>query len=78
MATALSVLLLCNFSWRATDPATLVWAEALDGGDWNVNVLARDKILFEKAPFDSPAVEIARTEQLLPASLGANNRAWLF
>jgi hypothetical protein len=27
MATALSVLLLCNFSWRATDPATLIWAE---------------------------------------------------
>ena len=32
-----------DFSWRATEPATLVWAEALDGGDWNVNVPARDK-----------------------------------
>jgi dipeptidyl aminopeptidase/acylaminoacyl peptidase len=52
-----------DFSWRATDPATLVWAEALDGGDWNVNVPARDKILLEKAPFNSPAVEITRTEQ---------------
>ena len=52
-----------DFSWRATDPATLVWAEALDGGDWNVNVPARDKIMLEKAPLDSPAVEIARTEQ---------------
>jgi dipeptidyl aminopeptidase/acylaminoacyl peptidase len=52
-----------DFSWRATDPATLVWAEALDGGDWNVNVAARDKILIQKAPFDSPAVEIMRTEQ---------------
>jgi dipeptidyl aminopeptidase/acylaminoacyl peptidase len=52
-----------DFSWRATDPATLVWAEALDGGDWNVNVPARDKILLAKAPFNSPAVEIARTEQ---------------
>jgi dipeptidyl aminopeptidase/acylaminoacyl peptidase len=52
-----------DFSWRATDPATLVWAEALDGGDWNVNVPARDKILLVKAPFNSPAVEIARTEQ---------------
>jgi dipeptidyl aminopeptidase/acylaminoacyl peptidase len=52
-----------DFSWRATDPATLVWAEALDGGDWNVKVPARDKILLEKAPFSSPAVEIARTEQ---------------
>jgi len=52
-----------DFSWRATDPATLVWAEALDGGDWNVKVPARDKILLQKAPFSSPAVEIARTEQ---------------
>lgn len=52
-----------DFSWRSTDPTTLVWAEALDGGDWNVNVPARDKILIQKAPFDSPAVEVMRTEQ---------------
>jgi len=52
-----------DFSWRATEPATLVWAEALDGGDWNVKVPSRDKILLQKAPFNSPAVEIARTEQ---------------
>jgi dipeptidyl aminopeptidase/acylaminoacyl peptidase len=52
-----------DFSWRATDPATLVWAEALDGGDWNVKVPDRDRILMQKAPFTRPAVEIARTEQ---------------
>ncbi len=52
-----------DFSWRATDPATLVWAEALDGGDWNVKVPERDKVLALKAPFTAPAVEIARTEQ---------------
>jgi dipeptidyl aminopeptidase/acylaminoacyl peptidase len=52
-----------DFSWRATEPATLVWAEALDGGDWNVKVPARDKILLLKAPFTSPPVEITRTEQ---------------
>jgi dipeptidyl aminopeptidase/acylaminoacyl peptidase len=52
-----------DFSWRATDPATLVWAEALDGGDWNVNVPARDKIMLAKAPFKAAAVEITRTEQ---------------
>lgn len=52
-----------DFSWRATQPAALVWAEALDGGDWNVKVPARDKILLLKAPFDSPPVEITRTEQ---------------
>ena len=52
-----------NFSWRATDPATLIWAEALDGGDWNVTVPDRDKIMLQKAPFTAPAVEIARTDQ---------------
>jgi dipeptidyl aminopeptidase/acylaminoacyl peptidase len=52
-----------SFSWRATDAATLIWAEALDGGDWNVTVPARDKIMLLKAPFDGPAKEIARTEQ---------------
>src|SRR5208282_2736553 len=52
-----------DFSWRATEPASLVWAEALDGGDWNIKVPARDKILLLKAPFDSPPIEIARTEQ---------------
>ncbi len=52
-----------DFSWRATEPATLVWAEALDGGDWNVKVPARDKIMLSKAPFDAPPVEITKTEQ---------------
>jgi dipeptidyl aminopeptidase/acylaminoacyl peptidase len=52
-----------DFDWRATDPATLVWAEALDGGDWNVNVPQRDKIMLSKAPFDAQPTQIARTEQ---------------
>jgi len=52
-----------DFSWRDTDPATLVWAEALDGGDWKVKVPQRDKVMLQKAPFTTPAVEIARTEQ---------------
>ena len=52
-----------DFSWRSTDPATLVWAEALDGGDWNVDVPNRDKIMLSKDPFDAPPVEVARTVQ---------------
>jgi dipeptidyl aminopeptidase/acylaminoacyl peptidase len=52
-----------EFSWRATEPATLIWAEAQDGGDWNVNVPHRDKVMSSKAPFDAPPVEIAETEQ---------------
>ncbi len=52
-----------DFSWRATAPATLVWAEALDGGDWSVKAAQRDKVLMQVAPFDSPPIEIARTEE---------------
>ncbi len=52
-----------EFEWRPTDPATLVWAEALDKGDWNVEAPKRDKLMLQKAPFTSPAVEIVQTEQ---------------
>jgi len=52
-----------EFAWRVTEAATLTWAEALDTGDWNVEVPARDKIMALKAPFNSSAAEIARTEQ---------------
>jgi dipeptidyl aminopeptidase/acylaminoacyl peptidase len=49
--------------WRPTEPATLIWAEALDGGDWKVKGPARDKLMMQSAPFTSNPVEIARTEQ---------------
>jgi dipeptidyl aminopeptidase/acylaminoacyl peptidase len=52
-----------DVGWRSTDPATLVWAEALDGGDWKVKVPARDKVMLQKAPFTSAPIEITRTEQ---------------
>lgn len=52
-----------DHAWRPTEPATLVWAEALDGGDWKANVPARDKVLMQAAPFTAAPVEIARTEQ---------------
>lgn len=49
--------------WRALEPATLVWAEALDKGDWNVSVPARDKVMMIKAPFTGAPTELVRTEQ---------------
>jgi dipeptidyl aminopeptidase/acylaminoacyl peptidase len=52
-----------DYEWRPTEPATLVWAEALDGGDWKAKVPARDKVMMQSAPFTSTPVEIARTEQ---------------
>lgn len=52
-----------DFEWRATSPATLVWAEALDKGDWAVKVPARDKVMAQSAPFKSAPIELLRTEQ---------------
>ncbi len=34
-----------EFAWRATAPATLVWAEALDGGDTYKNVPHHDRLM---------------------------------
>ena len=52
-----------DHEWRPTEPATLVWSEALDSGDWNVKVPARDKVMTQSAPFTGPATELLRTEQ---------------
>lgn len=52
-----------DFEWRSTEPATLVFAEALDKGDWKVDVPHRDRVLMLKAPFTARPTEIARTAQ---------------
>ncbi|BDU78387.1 prolyl oligopeptidase family serine peptidase [Mesoterricola sediminis] len=50
-----------DFEWRPTEPATLVWIEALDGGDWNVAAPARDRVLLSRAPFQEAPREVLRT-----------------
>ncbi|HSI47769.1 MAG TPA: prolyl oligopeptidase family serine peptidase [Ideonella sp.] len=52
-----------EFSWRQTEPATLVWAEALDGGDWKVDAPQRDKVMLLKAPFTAAPTEVVRLAQ---------------
>ncbi|MFN1834956.1 S9 family peptidase [Balneola sp. MJW-20] len=48
-----------SVNWRADDPATLVWVEALDGGDQSVEVDKRDRVLMLKAPFQKDPSTIA-------------------
>jgi dipeptidyl aminopeptidase/acylaminoacyl peptidase len=48
--------------WRPTAPATLVWVEALDGGDPRRKVPHRDHVLTLKSPFNGEPVELAKTE----------------
>ena len=52
-----------DFEWRENAPATLLWPEALDQGDWKVSVPQRDKIMAWSAPFDGKPREVARTAQ---------------
>ena len=49
-------------AWKPTEPATLVWVEALDGGDPRRKAQFRDRVLALKAPFTAEPVEVARVE----------------
>ena len=51
-----------DFAWRPTEPATLIWAEALDGGNWKTQVPARDRVMVLKAPFAAAPEETLRLE----------------
>ncbi len=52
-----------SHQWRPTVPATMVWVEALDGGDPRTKAEFRDRVLLLAAPFESEPVELAKTEQ---------------
>lgn len=47
--------------WRPTECATLIWFEALDGGDPKKKVPHRDRVMVHRAPFTSAPSEIAKT-----------------
>ncbi|MBK5293042.1 MAG: S9 family peptidase, partial [Acidobacteriia bacterium] len=77
-----------NIAWRPTEPATLVWLEALDEGNPRKKVPHRDRLLSSKAPFAAEPSELHRTEHRTTATLwlaggGAlisdtdRNRRWL-
>ncbi|MFZ0463404.1 MAG: prolyl oligopeptidase family serine peptidase [Candidatus Acidiferrales bacterium] len=51
-----------NYHWEPAAPATLVWVEALDGGDPHAKVPNRDKVMWTKAPFNQEPSELTRTE----------------
>jgi len=46
--------------WRATSPSTVLWAEALDGGDPRAKAEKRDRVMIK--PLDGPARELMQTE----------------
>jgi dipeptidyl aminopeptidase/acylaminoacyl peptidase len=52
-----------NMTWRADQPSTLVWVEALDNGDPEVEVAYRDVVYEVNAPFNGEAKLILKTKQ---------------
>jgi dipeptidyl aminopeptidase/acylaminoacyl peptidase len=51
-----------QWHWRPTDPATLVWVEALDEGNPKKKVPHRDRVPMLKTPFQGSPMELVRTE----------------
>ncbi len=43
-----------SVQWRADAPATLLWAEAQDGGDSRKDAAVRDAVFLQDAPFTAP------------------------
>ncbi|HET9365774.1 MAG TPA: S9 family peptidase, partial [Candidatus Angelobacter sp.] len=60
-----------DYQWVPTKPATLVWAEALDGGDPKTKAPFRDQLMMLSAPFTGDSQELAKLEQrFVPAGGG--------
>jgi dipeptidyl aminopeptidase/acylaminoacyl peptidase len=51
-----------SIEWLPVEPATLVWAEALDGGNPRNKVPHRDKVVMIRAPFTGEPAELLKTE----------------
>lgn len=58
-----------RFSWRAGEPATLIYAEALDGGNPKQDAQYRDRLLELSAPFTGEPIELIRTESRLRSTI---------
>ena len=51
-----------SMSWRADAPATLVWVEALDGGDAGAEAMLRDEVFMLPAPFESAPTSLVKLQ----------------
>lgn len=52
-----------GYGWVPTEAATLVWVEALDGGDPRSKVTPKDKLMKLAGPFTSAPAEMLKIEQ---------------
>lgn len=49
-----------NIGWRSDKPSTLYWAQALDGGDPDVEVDYRDEVFMLEAPFSGTPISMLK------------------
>jgi dipeptidyl aminopeptidase/acylaminoacyl peptidase len=62
--------------WRVGDSHTLVWLEALDGGNPKAEVDHRDRIVISNPPFDGDPIEVARTELRIGGGRFGGSLSW--
>ncbi len=68
-----------SFGWIPTEPSTVMWAVALDGGDPRKKADFRDKLMKLAAPFSSEPAEAVKIEQRYQGRLfGENAGTMLF
>lgn len=68
-----------SIGWRADKPATITWAEALDGGDPAVEVPYRDEVFQLEAPFTGTPKSLAKTiNRYAGITWGNDNTALLY
>lgn len=67
-----------SVSWRADKPATLFFAEALDGGDPSVKTEFRDELFQWDAPFNSAPVLMAKVPQRFARIFWSNDKYAFF
>lgn len=61
-----------DYEWAPQRPATLIWAEALDGGDPKTKAPFRDHLMMLGAPFKDQPQELVKLEQrYVPGAAGA-------
>jgi dipeptidyl aminopeptidase/acylaminoacyl peptidase len=49
-----------SYRWHATEPSTLLWVEALDGGDPKQVVTRRDRLMMQRIPAESSPLELCK------------------
>ncbi|HEX9826060.1 MAG TPA: prolyl oligopeptidase family serine peptidase [Flavobacteriaceae bacterium] len=62
-----------DIGWRNDKPATLMWVEALDGGDPENEVPFRDEVFQQNAPFNGPVMSLLKTKDRFAGIIWGNN-----